>query len=248
MSFNAQDIVASLNKSGVAKTSHFEVQITAPPGTSTVDERDLMFRCDTTDLPGRTITSTEYRIYGPIRKIPYGALYGDINLSFLLSEDLREKYYFDDWQNSIISHGAFGSSNGKYNVEYYDDIVGTVTIRQFGAGGNLASVHTLQEAYPISIGPVSMSWGDDSVAKMTVTFAYRDYKVVYNEKGQPGLGLGFGVSINPGGAGGVLTSLRVPNVGQINSAIGGGFNVGQIQSVFGRIQSRTAASQVPPSF
>ena len=93
MTFSVQNIVASLNKTGIAKTSHFEVQITGL-GDSDL-ERDMMFRCDTAELPGRTVTSAEYKIYGHIRKIPYGSLVGDITLEYLLSEDMREKDYFE---------------------------------------------------------------------------------------------------------------------------------------------------------
>lgn len=229
MTFNAQSIIASLNKSGVAKASHFEVQIT---GIGAPDlERDMMFRCDSAELPGRTITSAEYRIYGPIQKIPYGSLVGDSNLTFLLSEDLREKEYFDQWQSKIAGINTFGQGRSKYNVDYYDTITGQILIRQYGEAGQLSSVHTLLEAYPLSIGPVAMSWGDDAFAKLTITFAFRDYKVVYNRSDQPGLGQSFGFSFGPGG----FAASAINQVGNlaIDSALGA---VGQVNTPFGAIR------------
>ena len=44
MSFKPSELLATLNKNGVAKSSHFEVQITGPGSTG--EENDLMFRAD----------------------------------------------------------------------------------------------------------------------------------------------------------------------------------------------------------
>ena len=92
MPFNVQNFTASLSKTGVAHASHFEVQVTGPPSSGI--EENMMFRARTVDIPGRGIATTEYRIYGPLRKIPYGAVYTDVGVTFLLSEDLQEKKYY----------------------------------------------------------------------------------------------------------------------------------------------------------
>ena len=87
MSFKPSELLATLNKNGVAKSSNFEVQITGPGSTG--EENDLMFRADSCELPGRTISTSEYRIYGPIRKIAYASTYTDTSIGFLCSADLR---------------------------------------------------------------------------------------------------------------------------------------------------------------
>ena len=67
MTFNVQNIVASLNKSGVAKASHFEVQITGV-GESDL-ERDMMFRCDIAELWQNYHNSGTQSLWLPIQKI-----------------------------------------------------------------------------------------------------------------------------------------------------------------------------------
>ena len=113
MPFNVNDFSAELSKSGVAQSSHFEVQVTGP-GASAI-ERNIMLRCDTIDIPGRTIASSEYRIYGPLRKVAYGATYTDVAMSILMSEDFRERAYFEQWQDKIantgVSAGSYGSAS-----------------------------------------------------------------------------------------------------------------------------------------
>ena len=73
MSFKPDELLATLNKQGVAKASHFEVQIDNP-AAFVAEDRAIMFRADTAELPGRTISTSEFRATtGPISKIEYAS-------------------------------------------------------------------------------------------------------------------------------------------------------------------------------
>jgi len=249
MPFNVNNLVSSINKTGVAKTSHFEVQITGAGDTYL--EEAMMSRIDTVDLPGRSLMTAEHKFsnYGPLNKVPYGGqTYGDATISIILSEDMREKEYFEVWQNKIVNTGAFevgstqrdffNASQSKFNTQYFEDYIGTITIRQFGSAGELRSIHTLDEAYPIIINAMSMNWGQDEVAKLSVTFAYRNYRCLFQKQDQPGLGRGFSISIGPGGISG---SVRLPGIGDIAGAVTGGLktvnvNVGDINNRVAQIR------------
>ena len=179
MSFKPDELLATLNKNGVAKSSHFEVQITGPGTTG--EEHDLMFRADACELPGRTISTSEYRIYGPIRKVAYASTYTDTSIGFLCSEDLREKRYFEEWQDIIMHHRATSGmsakhTKGRYETGYYEDYVRTIEIRQYNVSGAKQSTHYLDEAYPIGIAPIALSWGNEELIRLQVTFAFHDYR------------------------------------------------------------------------
>jgi len=247
MTFNVNNLISSINKSGVAKTSHFEVQITGVGETAM--EESLMARAETAELPGRSLMTAEHKFtnYGPINKVPYGGqTYTDSTITFIMSEDMREKEYFEYWQNRIVNTGAFetgsgqadfyGYSQSKFNPKYFDEYLGTIIIRQYGSAGDLRSVHTLNEAYPLIINPVSMSWGSEEVAKLGVTFSYRNYKVVYAKQDQPGLGFGFSLNI---GKGGLQGSARLPGIGNIAGALGGG-GLETVNATIGDINNRVA--------
>ena len=204
MTFNVQNMISSLSKSGTAKSSHFEVMVHAPVGG---DTRSMTARCDTAEIPGRTLTTSETRFgnYGPIAKVAYGQVYTDITASFILSEDLREKEFFENWQAAVLDTGAFENrrfasmSFSKFNVNYYRDYVGTVEIRQYGSGGQLRSIHKLNEAYPMILGGLPMNWQDEDILKLSVTFAYRNYNAVFYNSDQPGLGAGFAFRLDKTG-------------------------------------------------
>lgn len=245
MTFNVQNLSSSLNKTGIAKASHFEVELTGPGELN--KERDLLFRIDTAELPGRTITTTDFRFsnYGPLSRIPYNQIYGDFTIQILASEDLREKEYIEAWQNKMIDTGAFDEDGGtqtrsssKFNVKYFDEYAGTVTLRQYGSSRELRSVHTFNQAYPIIMQPVTLSWADENPIKLNVTFAYRNYKVAFRIQDQPKYGIGFGFSIGPGG---ITGNVRIPGLGNINAGTIGGVRavsgaIGPLSGVFSKIR------------
>ena len=228
--FNVQNMVSSINRSGIAQASHFDVQLSGAHGGG---ERDIVYRADSVNLPGRTITTAEHKFtnYGPINKVPYGQIYGDSTLTFLLSEDLREKDFFENWQNRMVNTGAYeGSSKdirvqSKWNVKYFDGYTGNIIIRQYGAAGNLKTIHTLQEAYPVLIGDVAMAWGNGDPAKLSVTFAYKNYRYVTEDSAnQPGMGNGFSFNLSKDGLAGALNIPGFANIAtdsNLGTKIGG---------------------------
>ena len=183
MSFKPSEILATLSKNGVAKSSHFEVQITGPGATG--EENDLMLRADSCELLGRTISTSEYRVYGPIRKIAYASTYTDTSIGFLCSADLREKRYFEEWQDIIMNHRATKGmsakqTRGRYEVGYYENYVRTIEIRQYDESGTKQSAHFLDEAYPIGIAPITMTWAGEELIRLQVTFAFHDYRADFS--------------------------------------------------------------------
>jgi hypothetical protein len=227
--FNVNKMVSTINKSGIAKGSHFEAQI-VPPVNKKFDmgvTENLLYRCESVDLPGRTLQTIDHRFqnYGPMSKIPYMAQYGDVSASIILSEDLREKEFFEIWHNMIQNTGTFESggsdtlggrySNAQFNNKYHSSYIGTVIIRQYGSAGDLRSIHTLREAFPINMNPITMNWGDDAITRLSVGFAYRYYNAVYHKQDQAGLGAGFGIRV---GKGGITGSLRLPGFGTISNS------------------------------
>ena len=79
-----------------------------------------------------------------------------------------------------------------------------------------------------------------TLAKLAVTFVYRNYKVAFNIGDQPRRGIGFGFSIGPGGVAG---SINLPGVGRASGVFGG---INAVQATVGDINNRVA--QIRSSF
>ena len=106
----------------VARPSRFDVSIPVPLtllpylGTS----RQLSMRCESTQLPSVTYITTEQKTYGPVEKHPYQIAFNDAELVFIVSDDMKEKLFFDAWMNLINPSSNY---DFKYKGDYVVDII-----------------------------------------------------------------------------------------------------------------------------
>jgi len=161
-------ILSSLNSSGVAKASHYQIQIPI------VDE-DTQLRAINVTLPGRSVQATTYRDYGASREIAYLPLYTQASATFLCSADLKERLAFTQWQDKIIGPHRV-SPNGyaePFEAGYYDEYVNDVSIIQMDQTGAETYRCKLLEAYPRSISDISYSYAAEEIVTFSVQFQYR---------------------------------------------------------------------------
>lgn len=191
MAFNVNDIVSNIRSKGVLKPSKFNVIIGE-------GDPNLTLRCIAASLPGITLTTTDFKLYGgmPTLKVPIGRNYNDIRLTFLMQADGSDRYYFENWLNQI--------SNFTTNtVGYYDELkkdilltvfdeespsptavssglagkVGAPTVRTQGRGYQVS----ILGAIPTNIDEVDLSWADsDRLLEYTVTISYEQLKLNSN--------------------------------------------------------------------
>lgn len=189
--FNLDQIMANLNYQGVSYKSDFQVRINSSQNFRNKYIRiagvapdyltsQMMFRIESTELPGRSVQTMDHKEHGVMRKIGYNAQYTDISMSIICSEDLREKEFFDVWQDIMVgahrSGGREARFDNQFNAGYYDDYVCSVDIIQFNRQTQ-NPIYTVQlvEAYPLQVAPLSVGWSDAEIQKLNVNFAYRYY-------------------------------------------------------------------------
>jgi hypothetical protein len=164
-----------------AKSSRFEVRI-APPaaqGNLVAMANDLRFQCESAELPGYNINTVDNRIYGVPNPVASTAAFSDVTLNFICAGDMWEKKFFDNWMDVIVPIN-------NYNPEYKENYAGRVVINQYTdisassasktfqptAASQLRYSAILHEAFPVSISPLGLNWGDDQFIKLSVTFKY----------------------------------------------------------------------------
>jgi hypothetical protein len=166
--FNINEFAGEINSGGVAFQSHFMVVFTTPDpqvrpslrkedkfnnrftdlllkqgidSTWTTDGyRNIAFRCDRVNIPGRIIISSPYKEgnYGLVREYPTNAVYQPVDCSFILSKDFSEKIFFETWQDLIVGNhrtSEFGDQNAisedTKDLNYIDQYTTRITIIQF---------------------------------------------------------------------------------------------------------------------
>ena len=91
------------NRGGFATTEKFEVIFSdIPSGLDIAVNRDLQFLCENVALPTKSISANEKFIYGVAYQMPYRQAFQELSMTFLLTDDMAQKKFFDAWQKKII--------------------------------------------------------------------------------------------------------------------------------------------------
>ena len=209
MSRSINDFKSSF-KGDLARSNRFDVDIPVPltliPYIKT--SRNLIYRCENANLPGRTFATTEQKTYGPVEKHPYLTTYNDIDLTFIVDDDMQQKVFFDAWLNYI-------NPTYHYNMRYKENYATTITVNQYDVTNTLSYTINLFDAYPISMNQLDLDWNGDGYHKLTVTFAYTYWK---NNSLQA-----LGMELLDAGLDSVVSEMGGLG-GSISGAIGSGFN------------------------
>lgn len=191
MPFDVSEFMGSFNRE-LARPSRFDVFFNIPTalennelptntGASVIDISgksvragkgmgigDLRLRCESAQLPSRTLMTTEQKIYGITEKYPYENSYNDAEFTFIVSGDMREKKFFDSWINLV-------SPKRSYNMNYKEDYVTSILVRQYDIKDTVQYEVELRKAFPITVNQLDLDWSSDGYHKLTVVFAFSDW-------------------------------------------------------------------------
>ena len=175
------------NAGQFAKQCRFVVRINgAGSAINDLISNDLMYMCDAVEFPGRGFDVTQIRYYGPGQVFPNNTMYNTTNLSFICRTNSIERAFFDDWMDLI-------NPTDSWNYEYADNYYGEIQIFQLAEWGgpsnlrvtdakNLAKYDgppeavygwTLHKAWPTLVTPQSVTWADNDILRLQVTFTYK---------------------------------------------------------------------------
>lgn len=155
----------------LARPNKFDVNIPVPLGLIPYrgTSRMLTMRCENAELPGRTIATTTAKIYGVEEKFPYMTSYNDMPLTFIVSDDMKEKKFFDAWLNWI-------NPNSSYNIKYKQEYSVALRVNQYDVRNQVSYSVDLIDAFPIAVNQMDLNWSSDGYHKLTVTFAYTSWR------------------------------------------------------------------------
>ena len=174
MGFKISEFVTHINGK-VLKPSIYTIDIAGPHFTV----NDLWAEAIT--IPGRRLATQERRTFGPQRDMPYERLYsGDLDVTFMFSRAVgpghqHPRTLLEDWMDEVINKDTnvittdYSSYTGTINISLDDPA---------GAGGGW-EIEVL-EVYPKTMSPVQLGWAmNDEYVKQSVSFAFREYEIVY---------------------------------------------------------------------
>ena len=164
---------------GVAYNNKYMVTINKPPAFELpggIQMREhLSMLCDTVSLPTKSLATYEKQIYGPVKAMPYRMTFTEASMSFIMTDSMREKKYFDEWQNKIVDQKTG-------NIGFFDDYICDITIQKFSRNAvdftdTPTYEVTLFEAWPSIVSEVQLSHsGGTEAMKLPVTFQFKKWE------------------------------------------------------------------------
>ena len=132
--------------------------------------RGLEIMVESTDIPGKSLTTTEVKYNGDFYKIPYANVYETQQFIFRCSRDMYEKNIIDDWMNLIFNPTT-------HTIGYMDNFVTNITINQLNEQDEIVYSVILKDAYPSLCAPLPVSNEDrDTFARVQCQFMYRRWQ------------------------------------------------------------------------
>lgn len=128
--------------------------------------------CKSISMPDRDVQMKEIKHHGPARKFAYDYKSAPITASFYTDKFLRERSYFELWQQA-----AFSQVSNNYN--FYDNYVSDINIFQLGSfeskneRDDMTYAVKLFDCYPKVISTVDYSSEANEVQTFSVTFEFR---------------------------------------------------------------------------
>jgi len=180
--FNLSKFQSEIRNRGLARTNRFEVLINPPPalGTNYFSILASIF-VEQTSFPLFNISVKPFKIFGPAYQRPITSEYGGegIPVTFHVERDMNIKRFFDDWMHAVVP------DNFHY-VNYQEEYVGTVNLRQLDEEENVTYEIVLEEAFPRNMNLIELNNSStNQTHRLNVIFAYRKWRDITKTQTTP---------------------------------------------------------------
>tara|TARA_B100001094_G_C18187858_1_gene805086 strand:- start:672 stop:1265 length:594 start_codon:yes stop_codon:yes gene_type:complete len=143
-------------------------------------------------VPGRGVKTQSEFLWGIERNVPIARRYSndDFVITLGLSDDFRERTFFESWMNTMfnkLTPGSFGGFLGNFISTYnsrpdsmreYADYAkdSSVVIKPLNVNGDPIAKLTLIEPYPSRILPITLSSASQNdFSRLEVGMGYKEY-------------------------------------------------------------------------
>lgn len=194
---NINEFISKFNKD-LARPCNFEVEFYIP--TDLIGGRtdpyaknflimaqtalpSLRYKCEQAELPPRAMTLVQQKTYGPLEFYPIQNVYNKSTFTFIVGDDMTEKFIFDYWMDVICPTAPGAIAKGtRFDFEYKLNYVMDVKISQKDLTGKTSYAVRLAEAFPTEVYTLPLSWAQQNdYHRINVVFAYRYWNILYQE-------------------------------------------------------------------
>ena len=174
--FSVTDFMTNIeNLGGYAQRHKYSVEIWPPTAfRSSVGAGKIDFLAKSAVLPRKGFATTEQRIYGINKTVPYETLFEPAVLTMINTNDWAPRVFWDEWLDHIQNPDT-------KNMTYYKQSVGTVHIDHYDdekteVGGASNYMVTLYEVWPENISAIALSYENKDIQDFEISLRYKYWK------------------------------------------------------------------------
>jgi len=203
--FNVSQFKENIKKEGYLLNSKFRVIISPPKAlagvitlmngasvnANQITDNLLPYRAVAVKTPAVTIETDQVNRYGvgPRQAMPINANYSEgMSITFIGDRQGQIWSFWYLWINSVFGFAGIdnGNSGGSttvmntkpsYQVEYKENIAVSINVEIFDEQGKLVQRINMYDAFPTSMNENEMSWDDNTLSRITVNLACKEYTI-----------------------------------------------------------------------
>lgn len=160
-----------------AKSNLFYYIPSFPEGINSKLGINAMYLVKSTQLPETTLEETLVNWQGYDFKYAGKHTYSDFTISFNVDIKAQIRMAFEDWINKKIHNPL----TNKYH--YFSEYMVKQRIQLLGYDGEVITEYTLHDAWPKSIGNITLDYSATDIATFEVTFSYSHHTSQYTGTG-----------------------------------------------------------------
>lgn len=155
--------ISMVKNSGVILSSKYSVIL---PPIASFNMTDIALQCNVAGMPDITVNGGDSRIYGESAEIPNGVVYGQLPLSFIVTNDFDTLGYFEAWSNLVYDRL-------NRSVGYYKDFAFPITVQVLDRAGNARYTVFFMDCWPKNINTTSLSGDSHGLMTVNVSMQYK---------------------------------------------------------------------------
>ena len=174
--FSPSDFMSSIESmGGLSRRWKYSVSITPPRSLfNSVPPGKIDFLALTVSLPDKTMATTEQRIYGINKTVPYETAYLPVLLTMMNPQDWSTRKFWDEWIDYIQNPSSF-------NMNYYKSMTGQIEIAVYDEETTVLNpsqaryTAVLTEAWPERISAYAMGYDNSDFGNFEISIRYKQW-------------------------------------------------------------------------
>jgi hypothetical protein len=167
--FSYDQFKSRVKSAGLSRQNRFYVMISPPVSIGTTDLQTILLMCQTASVQGVSVTTAPVRTTGEQFEAPYDRAFAGASMTFFVDTELKVRYFFDLWINSIQNPQTrtFGYAKEFKSPE--------IEIGVLKLDDSPSYKIKLYDAFPKSVGALSLSGDNNNIMTLDVQFDYKYY-------------------------------------------------------------------------